>query len=415
MDVIFVIFQTGSQANGGVESITQVLEQCPSLRPQVVTQIETVVNQRWQQAGARVTVWPLPYLIGTALLQGGFWHWGQRFWSLVQTNGRMFWRVVRSQAKVVHCNDPSAFWHTAVGARLAGAAVVFNIRDTKADDEPYGWKWTVACWLSSALLVLSHEMRQSLMQALPAARRQAHKLYSIYSIVDTAALSPLPPAERYHLRQRLGIAPDAFAVGYVATCNPKKAQLPLIEQGLPSLRRQVPHLQLYLVGDCEPDNPYARDCVEAAHQLNLDAILTFVGYTPWVIDWYRALDLVIVVSRKEGLARCMIESLACGTPVVSFAVCSAQEILVGYDCGRVVPEGDYAALATAIAALAQQPELRQALGERGIQTAQTLFQPQAIAHQYEEFYATLAVCRGSSPRPLPVQAHPKSYVHTPDG
>jgi glycosyltransferase involved in cell wall biosynthesis len=274
--------------------------------------------------------------------------------------------VVRSRTPVVHCNDPAAFWHTALGAKLAGAAVVFNIRDTKAADESYGRKWALAGWLSDRLLVLSGEMRQSLLAALPAARRLAPKLEVIYSIVDTQILAPLPPAERQIRRQRLGIPPDTFAIAYIATFNPKKAQLALIEAGLSQLRQQLTQAHLYCVGDCDPDNDYANQCRAAVERLGLNTFVTFVGYTPQVADWYHAADLVIVASRKEGLARCMIESLACGTPVVSFSVCSAAEILTGFECGRVVPAGDYPALVQAITALASQPPQRQRLAANGV-------------------------------------------------
>jgi glycosyltransferase involved in cell wall biosynthesis len=398
MNIIFVIFQTGSQANGGVESITQVIENSRHLRPHIVTQIATPINQRWEQAAATVSVWGLPYVMGMALLQGNGWNWLQRFYSLLQTNVRMFWRVVRSRTHVVHCNDPAAFWHTALGAKLAGAAVVFNIRDTKAADEVYGWKWSVAGWLSDRLLVLSAEMRQSLTAALPLTRSYPHKLQAIYSIVDTATLTLLPPDERQSLRQQLGIAPETLAIAYIATVNPKKAQLALIESGLPQLRERLPQAHLYLVGDCAPENDYANQCRATVNRLGLNDAATFVGYTPQVADWYRAVDLVIVASRKEGLARCMIESLACGTPVVSFAVCSAAEILTGFDCGRVVPEGDYAALTTAIADLAAHPTRRQQLGNNGVRMAQKLFQPSAIAQQYEDLYRSLSATRRFFPQ-----------------
>jgi len=68
----------------------------------------------------------------------------------------------------------------------------------------------------------------------------------------------------------------------------------------------------------------------------------------------------------------MIESLACGTPVVSFDVCSAREILVQYNCGRVVPQGDYAGLVRELATLARNTFLRNALGVHGSQTAREL-------------------------------------------
>lgn len=407
MNIVFVIFQTGNQANGGVESITQVIEHSPHLRSQVVTQLDTPLIERWRAAGAAVTLWSLPYPIGTGLFHNRLMGTWRRFTSLVSTNLQMYRLVRQTQATIAHLNDPSAFWHSVFGAKLAGAAVVFNIRDTKAADEPYGLKWAIAVWLSTCLLVLSQEMRESLLAALPAARRQPSKIRVIYSIVNSDVLQPVSAEARAHLRQRLGIPPDAIAVGDVATLNAKKAQLTLLEAAGAQLQQAIPNLQFYFIGDCEPEkNDYARQCLAAVERLGLAATFHFTGYTPAVADWYRALDMVVVASRKEGLARCMIESLACGTPVVFFAVCSAREILEQFDCGRVVPEGDYDGLTTAIATLARQPELRSQLGRNGVEAVKRCFQPEAIAHDYVQLYQALTPAPSGLPRTLTDRAAP---------
>jgi glycosyltransferase involved in cell wall biosynthesis len=115
--------------------------------------------------------------------------------------------------------------------------------------------------------------------------------------------------------------------------------------------------------------------------------VTFVGYRADVAAWYRALDVAVIASEREGLARSMIESLAAGTPVVSFDVCSAREILEGHRCGLVVPHGDYAALAERIGTLLHNPSLREALGTTGAAAARTLFDPADVVRGYEAVYA----------------------------
>jgi glycosyltransferase involved in cell wall biosynthesis len=86
----------------------------------------------------------------------------------------------------------------------------------------------------------------------------------------------------------------------------------------------------------------------------------------------------------------MIESLACGTPVVSVEVCSAREILDTHDCGTVIPPGQYRALAAAIVSLLQDPCQRQQWGSQGAQTARQLFHPHRIGQQYAALYWALA-------------------------
>jgi glycosyltransferase involved in cell wall biosynthesis len=392
--VVFVVAQSGSRANGGVESITQVLEGLRGMRAVVVTQAETEFNRRWREAGARVLVWPMPSL-GPA--------------SLLKNNLRMFGLARAEGCRVVHCNDIYALWQTAFGARAAGAAVVFNVRNIKPVGRRYGWRWRLALRLSTRQLLLSKEMREAFARRLGVKESRADIEESragveyIYSAVDARRFSPAGDAERAALRERLGVGADCFAVGVVAAFEPRKGQLDLIRHGVARLRRLVPRARVYFVGDFAPESDeYARRCLAAATEAGLCEALeagpgevltggavSFVGYRADVAEWYQALDAVVVASRNEGLARCMIEALACGTPVVSFDVCSAREILEGRGCGLVVASGDYEALAGALASLASDAEGRARMGARGVAAARELFDPSEVAGRYERLYLSL--------------------------
>jgi glycosyltransferase involved in cell wall biosynthesis len=396
--VIFVVFQTGNLANGGVESISQIVERCKTIQSTVITQIETPVNQRWRDTRAETKVWKIPYRIGSSFYQGSLGKKISYILSLLQTNWRMYCLVKSTKAPVVHCNDPNAVWHTAFGAKLAGAKVVFNIRAIKATHESYDRKWKVACWVSDQQLVLSHEMRQALIDRVGILPHRRSRVDSIYSIVDPTKFYPVDADRRQIIRNSLGIHSNTFALGYIATFVPIKAQLALIEQAALLLHQSIPNLKLYFVGDFEPaTNPYAKQCLDAVKRLNLEDIVIFVGYTSEVAEWYKALDLLVLASHNEGLARCMIEGLACGTPMVSFDVCSAREILEGYRCGYVVPQGDYSAIVKAISELAHDQSQCQRLGNNGSRIAKELFKPDTITQQYETMYYALV---GLSPAPV---------------
>jgi glycosyltransferase involved in cell wall biosynthesis len=205
--------------------------------------------------------------------------------------------------------------------------------------------------------------------------------------VDFNQFRPVDGEQRRQLRSALQIPEDGIALGYVATFNPKKAQLNFLERAVPLLREKLPQVKFYFIGDFDPaHDSYARSCQQAVERLGLEDCVRFVGFTAQVACWYQALDLTVVASRREGLARCMIESLACGTPVISFEVCSAREILVEHQCGGVFPQGDYGDLVDAIVQFGQTPPLREQWRLAGIQTARLLFQPQAVVEQYEALY-----------------------------
>jgi glycosyltransferase involved in cell wall biosynthesis len=377
--VVFVVTQSGNHANGGVESITQVLEHLRRVRPLVVTQMETRINRRWRDAGCEVLIWSMP---------------APRPTSLVRTNQLMFKLLRSTGCRIVHCNDILALWHTAFGARMAGARVVFNVRNIKQGTARYGWRWHVARRISDRQLVLSKEMRAALASRLglkdSSAGANARTIEYIYSAVDPLSLSPMMGIERAALRARLGIAAECFAIGIVAAFEPRKAQLDFITECVPHLKRLLPQARIFFVGDFNPEgNDYARRCQSAVEALGLGKSVSFTGYQSEMNQWYRALDLLVVASRNEGLARCMIESLACGTPVVSFDVCSAREILEEGGCGVVVPQGDFKSLVERLAALAGAPTVRERFGVRGAALARELFEPREIVSRYEQLYLSL--------------------------
>jgi glycosyltransferase involved in cell wall biosynthesis len=156
-----------------------------------------------------------------------------------------------------------------------------------------------------------------------------------------------------------------------------------------------PRSCLYFVGDFRPDrDEYSRACLAESQSSGLEGRLRFVGYSPDVADWYRALDVVLVCSREEGLARCMIEGIACGTAVVSFDVCSAREILEAGPCGVVVRQGDFDGLLAAVNAMLTDERKRRSLGAAGAMLARQLFAPEVVAQAYRQLYQELS---GHSP------------------
>ncbi len=387
--ILFAVFQTGNRANGGVESITQVIEGMPGSGA-VLTQVNTAINQRWLQAKFQVRQLWVPYPPGASFRRADMWT--KLLWviSLLINNWRTFWMIRRLSIDVVHCNDPAPFWHVVPGAWVSRTPVVLNLRDTKATTESaQAGRYRRKFRFASVVLVLSKEMAEFYEQLVGSdfLSRRGLSVEAIYSIVDFRSMRPATKDEKIAMRRSLGIAPENFLLGFIAAFNDKKNQLEFIQRACSMICDGLPAATICFVGDFRPEeDEYARQCRDRVTSLGIEDRVFFAGYTTSVADWYKVMDLVLVPTRKEGLARCMIESMACGVPVVSFDVCSAKEILIGNRCGEVVTQGDYFALATATVKLAKSRETYTTMSRNAADAARKLFDANSVVKQYIDCY-----------------------------
>jgi glycosyltransferase involved in cell wall biosynthesis len=394
MSILFAVFQTGSKANGGVESITQIIRNLSGARIAVLTQKESHFCDRWRSVG-EVVVQTLPYEIGDAMPWSRPFGLVRRLSSLLQSNVRTYHELHRRRVTILHANDLDALFHTGFAAMLKRIPIVLNVRDIHEDSRRYGRKWAIARWMSDRIVALSSEMAMQLRRRLPSVGRDGADVDFIHSIVDVKKMHLLDEEARARRRRELGIDEREFAIGYVANVFPKKNQLGFLRETVGEILTALPMARIHFLGDFNPEkDPYARECLEIARKMDPEGCrIAFHGFTADVAAWYPAFDVVALASQREGLARCMIEALACGTPVVSFDVCSAREILAANGCGRVVRQGDFSSLAKNLIELSGDARLRAALGSRGAEIASKFFGESAAIAAYIHIYRQLTLKR----------------------
>lgn len=287
----------------------------------------------------------------------------------------------------VHANDIRACRIAALPARIWRVPLLFTLRSIKSSHERYGKHWHRATGHCQGLIALSEELGA---EATKRIGIPDSKITVISSIVDIDEFSPAGEAAKRSTRYALGISGGEFAIGVVGVVRETKGQLSLIEQALPALCDLVPAAKVYLIGDFDPKtDAYSARCQDAVDEVGLSDRVIFCGHTEQVSDWYKALDLLLVPSQREGLARCMIEAMACGVPVVSFDVCSAREMLDETGAGVVVRQGDYTTLVDAVSRIAFDCEAREIMGDGGRKVAERCFSEQGIVEAYRELYGQM--------------------------
>ena len=152
--------------------------------------------------------------------------------------------------------------------------------------------------------------------------------------VDPARFFPVAQREA---RERLRLPRDARIIVSVAALVPVKGHVRLL-QALKLFAHKFADLYLYLVGE----GTSRAELGSLAASLGLQDHVHFVGNCPneRLRDWYSAADVSCLASSREGWPNVVLESLACGTPMVATRVWGTPEILTSPDVGILVEQTD---------------------------------------------------------------------------
>ncbi|GAA4331413.1 hypothetical protein GCM10023149_37210 [Mucilaginibacter gynuensis] len=379
--VLFSIYQTENHSNGGVNSMSQIMEQDVSVVPYIITNIHGPFNVRWEARRWIIKV--------TSIKWGGTSSSPFKIiklFDLLKSNLAAYRMLKRNKIDTLYCNDIQGFWCSYYGGLLAGVKVIFNLRDTKSADELYSLKkWKYIASKADVIVVLSKEMKEFVVNKLLVGSN-SDKVVVTYSIVNQEVFHPVNTVESKKLREYYEIAEEEFVVSYVAAFNAKKAQL-LFIKNVVSKFRDTNNITFNFIGDFDINsNSYAADCLNEVRSLGLESLVKFVGHVVDVDKWYKMSNLVAIASNKEGLARCMIEAISCGTPVISFDVCSANEILAEYKTGEVVPMSRYDIYTQKLKNLISDRNLLKEYSNNGFKVASELFNKDTVLKRYKGAY-----------------------------
>ncbi|MGQ0677438.1 MAG: glycosyltransferase family 4 protein [Rhodospirillales bacterium] len=104
-----------------------------------------------------------------------------------------------------------------------------------------------------------------------------------------------------------------------------------------------------------------------------------------------AADIFVLPSRQEGLPIAILEAMAVGAAVISTPVGAIPDAVVEGETGLLVPPGDAAALARAIARLLDEPALRARLAENARRRFEAMFTIERTADAVAQLYRELGV------------------------
>jgi glycosyltransferase involved in cell wall biosynthesis len=157
----------------------------------------------------------------------------------------------------------------------------------------------------------------------------------------------------------------------------------------------LPDVTLLVVGQ-GPEEARLR---QLAERLGIEARVRFLGTIPHerLYEYYNAADALMLASSREGMPNVVLESLACGTPVVAAPFDGVTELLEVPEAGEIASERSAEAIATAWLRLRERAPTRAATRS----VAERLGWPPVVEAQcalYERVLSAASTCPGSGAR-----------------
>ena len=271
---------------------------------------------------------------------------------------------------VTHSSTDS--WLTALACRLLWPPPpVIRLRHISAPvprNLASRWLYTQGC---RHIVTTGEALRQQLIHDN---RFPADRITSIPTGIDLQRFVPGQPALA---RQQLGLPPDRFMIGIVATLRSWKGHAHLLA-AMAALQR--PDLHLLIVGD----GPQRANLTQQIQDLHLTDQVTLPGNQDNVVPWLQACDLFALPSyANEGVPQSLMQAMACGVPVLSTPVGSIAEIIQHQTTGLLVPPRDPVALAEAVRVLLEDTTLRHTLRDNALLFAQQHFSLERMVERME--------------------------------
>ncbi len=184
-----------------------------------------------------------------------------------------------------------------------------------------------------------------------------------------------------------GVAPleprDAPLVVTVARHDPRKG-IHVLLRALARLRAAQVPFRACLVGGWSLLDDHRR----LAADLGLGRETVLTGFVPDAFPYLQHADVFVLPSLQEGSGSlALLEALQAGAPVVASGVDGIPEDVTDGEDGLLVPPGDSAALAEALARLLRSQELRAGLARAGRATYKRRFSAEAMTAALRDVYA----------------------------
>ncbi len=211
------------------------------------------------------------------------------------------------------------------------------------------------------------------------------KIFQIYNGVDTGTFHPL---NKQLAKQKLGIPPDKptilFSSHFIVKNNPWKGGKDLLEILARINDRASDNINFLVLGEGKLDELYSFS------RFNI-FLKGYIQGEEGMNECLNAADLFIYPTRADNLPNVLVESIASGTPCITFDIGGNKEIIRNDFNGIIIPAFDFDNFAESTLSLLYDTARLKEYSVNAVATAQKYFQLNNMVDSYFNLFKTLAL------------------------
>lgn len=303
---------------------------------------------------------------------------------------RLWWVLWRLRPDLAEFSTPKAGLLGSLASWLAGVpARVYMLRGLKLETSK-GVKRTILLAAERASSRLAHvvlcnsESMRSEAVALGVAPPAKMQLLGIGSSngVDVERFSP----GSSDVRSRLNIPDEAPVVGFVGRLTRDKG-IPELIEAFDTILKKEPEARLLLVGWFDA----SEDALGAGVRARIEnhPRIHCTGFVCDTAPYYRAMDLMVLPSWREGFPNVVLEAAATGLPVITTECTGSRDSVVPEVTGLLIPPGYPEAISEAVLMLLRDPRRRQSMGQAARAWVCAQFADEHVLRLATAFYLSL--------------------------
>jgi glycosyltransferase involved in cell wall biosynthesis len=275
---------------------------------------------------------------------------------------KLFRLLKKNNYRLIHTHTPVASFFGRFAAKLAGVpSVLYTAHGFHFFDGAPKKNWLLyytaerlVARYTDALLVMNQEDFENgkKLGFVP-----GESLFLVHGVgVDVEKFSQVQ--EDKEIREELNISNDAVVVTCIAEFNQNKNHDFLLDAWYEISKRKK-NIKLFLVGDGD----LVKEMREKV-KYNKESSVFFLGKREDIPRILKESDINVLVSKREGLPRSIMEAMASGKPVIATDIRGNRDLIHDGVNGYLVKLGDVEGLANSIIKLAEDDDLRKQMGKK---------------------------------------------------